>query len=150
MGQDDETIDVVTGRVVKLRGNEKVRQQVARFLSVEYGIPVDDMARDCPIPTDAGGARRSVKKADLAELEALPGSGHTPQAWYGMWTNGLDFFFLHRESSRFGAKFEPRANWPIETSAGGALPSAVKMRRGEAAMLKTVFRRTHSEPGTRP
>jgi type I restriction enzyme M protein len=184
---DDETIDVVTGRVVKLRGNEKVRQQVARFLSVEYGIPVDDMARDFPIPVDSGGARRSVKKADLAvfasgephtlanlqrvvicksepkggravtklrtheqagadlaELETLLGSGQTPQARYGMWTNGLDFFFLHRESSRFGAKFEPRANWPVETSAGGVSPSAVKMRRGEAAMLKTVFRRCHN------
>lgn len=184
---DKDIIDVVTGCVVKLRGNEKVRQQVARFLSVEYGIPVDDMARDYPIPIGSGGGRRGVKKAalavfasgephtlanlqrvvickpepkggravtklrtheqagaDLAELEALLGSGQTPQARYGMWTNGLDFFFLHRESSRFGAKFEPRANWPIETSAGGALPSAVKMRRGEAAMLKTVFRRCHN------
>jgi type I restriction enzyme M protein len=72
---DDETIDVVTGSVVKLRGNEKVRQQVARFLSVEYGIPVDAMARDFPIPVDTGGARRSVKKADLAVFSS--GEPHT-------------------------------------------------------------------------
>lgn len=184
---DDETIDVITGRPVKLKGNETVRQQVARFLIVEYGIPVDDMARDFPIPVETTTARRGVKKADLAvfvsgephtlenlqrvvickpepkasravtklrthdqarqdlaELETLLGSSQTPQARYGMWTNGLDFFFLHRESSRFGAKFEPRANWPIETSVGASAPSALIMRRGEAAMLKTVFRRCHN------
>jgi type I restriction enzyme M protein len=184
---DDEIIDFITDKPVKLRGNERVRQQIARSLSVEYGIPVDDMARDFPIPVEVGGARRGVKKADigvfasgephtlenlqrvvickpepkggrsvtklrthdqarqdLAELETLLSSDKTPAARYGMWTNGLDFFFLHRETSRFGARFEPRANWPIETSAGGTLPSAVKMRRGEAAMLKTVFRRCHN------
>jgi type I restriction enzyme M protein len=184
---DDETIDFITGRPVKQRGNERVRQQIARSLSVEYGIPVDDMARDFPIPVEIGGARRGVKKADiavfapgephtpenlqrvvickpepkggravtklrthdqarqdLAELEVLLSSDKTPQARYGMWTNGLDFFFLHRDAARFGARFEPRANWPIETSAGGPMPSAVRMRRGEAAMLKTVFRRCHN------
>ena len=184
---DGEIIDFITDGPVKLRGNEPVRQQVARSLSVEYGIPVDDMARDFPIPIQTDSARRGVKKADIAvfgpgephtlenlqrvvickpepkggrsvtklrthdqarqdlsELEALLSSDKTPQARYGMWTNGLDFFFLHRETARFGAKFEPRANWPIETSAGGTLPSALRMRRGEAAMLKTVFRRCHN------
>jgi type I restriction enzyme M protein len=184
---EDETLDFITGEPVKLRGNEAVRQQIARSLSVEYGIPVEDMARDFPIPVDLDGARRRSVKADLAvfapgephelanlqrvvickpqpkggrgvtklrtheqagqdlaELERLLSSERTPQARYGMWTNGLDFFFLHRESSRFGAKFEPRANWPVETSLGGPLPSALRMRRGEAAMLKTVFRRCHN------
>ncbi len=183
---DDETIDFITDRPVRLRGNEAVRQQIARSLSVEYGIPVDDMARDFPIPIQTENARRGVKKADIAvfaqgephtlenlqrvvickpepkggrlvtklgprpgktgstELETLLSSDRTPQARYGMWTNGLDFFFLHRETARFGAKFEPRANWPIETSAGGAMASAARMRRGEAAMLKTVFRRCHN------
>jgi type I restriction enzyme M protein len=184
---EDETLDFITGEPVKLRGNEPVRQQIARSLSVEYGIPVEDMARDFPIPVDVGGARRRSMRADiavfapgephelanlqrvvickpppkagrgvtklrtheqagqdLAELETLLSSEKTPQARYGMWTNGLDFFFLHRESSRFGAKFEPRANWPVETSLGGPLPSALRMRRGEAAMLKTVFRRCHN------
>lgn len=183
---DDELIDFFTNRPVKRRGNEEVLQQIARSLSEEYGIPVEDMARDFAIPVDAGGTRRIRKadiavfapgephtlgnlqrvvickpapkagrsvtklrthdqaKKDLAELEILLSSEQTPQARYGMWTNGLDFFFLHRETARFGAKFEPRANWPVDTSAGGPLPSATRMRRGEAAMLKTVFRRCHN------
>lgn len=185
---ENEGIDFITGTLVRLGGKEDVRQQIARALSVEYSISVDDMARDFAIPVETGTVgRRGVKKADIAvfvagsahtlenlervvickpepkpgrsvtklrtheqagkdldELELLLSSSQTPQASYGMWTNGVDFFFLHRESARFGARFEPRANWPVETSAGAPVPSAAKMRRGEAAMLKTVFRRCHN------
>ncbi|WP_239395155.1 class I SAM-dependent DNA methyltransferase [Frankia sp. CiP3] len=185
---ENEVIDFITGRPVKQGGKEDVRQQIAKALSVEYSVSVDDMARDFAIPVETGtGGRRGVKKADIAvfvagsehslenlervvickpepkagrsvtklrtheqagkdleELELLLSSPQTPRASYGMWTNGVDFFFLHREAARFGANFEPRANWPVETSVGAPVPSAAKMRRGEAAMLKTVFRRCHN------
>jgi type I restriction enzyme M protein len=184
----DEVIDFITGNPVKLRGNEAVRQQIARALQVEYSVAVDDMHRDFPIQVEVGATgRRAIKKADIAvftqgmphepenlervvickpgpkggrsvtklrtheqaaqdleELEILLGSQRTPRARYGLWTNGVDFFFLYRESSRFGPQFEPRANWPVEASVGAPVPSAAKMRRGEAAMLKTVFRRCHN------
>jgi type I restriction enzyme M protein len=185
---DKEVIDYISDRPVKLTGNEPVRQRIARALFHEYGISVDDMERDFPIPIEVEGKRRSVKRADIAifapdtphtlanlqrvvvckpepklsrnvtkirtheqaqrdleELELLLGTPMTPQAKYGMWTNGLDFFFLHRESTRFGVKFEPRADWPIEAgSASGSVASAARLRRGEAAMLKTAFRRCHN------
>ena len=43
---EDETIDFITGKPVKLKGNEEVRQRVARALYYEYGIRVQDMERD--------------------------------------------------------------------------------------------------------
>jgi type I restriction enzyme M protein len=185
---EDEIIDYITDRPVKLKGNEPVRQHIARALFHEYGISVDDMARDFPIPIEIEGRRRGVRRADIAvfapdkphtlanlqrvvvckpkpkpgravtkirtheqaqkdleELEILLGTPQTPNARYGMWTNGLDFFFLHRESTRFGVKFEPRSDWPLDaSSASGTVASAARLRRGEAAMLKTAFRRCHN------
>lgn len=185
---EDEIIDYITDKPVKLRGNEEVRQRIARALFHEHGISVDDMARDFPIPIEIEGRRRGVKRADIAifvpdepktlvnlqrvvlckpepklsrtvtkirtreqahkdleELEILLGTPATPNAQYGMWTNGLDFFFLHRENTRFGVNLEPRADWPIDpASVSGTVASAARLRRGEAAMLKTAFRRCHN------
>ncbi|MER5623046.1 N-6 DNA methylase [Streptosporangium sp. NPDC002544] len=186
---EDETIDFITGKPIKLKGSEPVRQRIARVLFHEYGISVDDMARDFPIPIQIDGKRKTTKKADiavfahgapktlanlrrvvvckpepkagrtvtkirmfsqaqedLAELETLLGTESTPLAQYGMWTNGLDFFFLYKESTRFGAKFEPRADWPLadESVGSGSVASVARLRRGEAGMLKTAFRRCHN------
>jgi len=186
---DDEIIDFITGKRIQAKGNELVRQRIARALFHEYGISVTDMERDFPIPVEAVGRRRTTKKADIAifahgaphtlenlrrvvvckpepktsrtvtkirtysqaqkdleELEALLGTEATPQAQYGMWTNGLDFFFLYKESTRFGARFEQRADWPIadESVRSGTVASVARLRGGEAAMLKTAFRRCHN------
>ncbi|CNE21843.1 N-6 DNA methylase [Mycobacterium tuberculosis] len=186
---DDETIDYITGDPVKLKGNEPVRQRIARALFHEYGISVDDMEAGFPIPVQSDGSRRKTKKADIAifapgskhelenlrrvvickpepkagktvtkirtyeqasadllELETLLGTDATPEARYGMWTNGLDFFFLYKESGRFGAKFEKRTNWPPseESINSGTVASVARLRRGEASMLKTAFRRCHN------
>ncbi|WP_173099165.1 methylation-associated defense system DNA methyltransferase MAD2 [Actinomadura verrucosospora] len=186
---DDETIDFITGKPVKLKGSEPVRQRIAKALALEYKIAVSDMEPGFPIPVQADGSRRKTKKADIAvfapdsehtlanlrrvvickpepkpgrtvtkirtyeqarddleELELLLGTEATPEARYGMWTNGLDFFFLYKESKRFGATFERRTNWPLgdESTSDRSGASAVRLRRGEAAMLKTAFRRCHN------
>ena len=185
---EDEAIDFITGQPVKLRGNEGVRQQVARALYGEYGIRVQDMERDFRIDAEVDG-RKSRKKADiaifepetehtmanlrrvvvckpepkggrsvtklrtfaqaekdLAELKTLLGTEATPQVHYGMWTNGVDFFFLEKETNRWSATFEPRASWPLadESMQPGTVVSVGKLRRGEAGMLKTAFRRCHN------
>ncbi|SFO15916.1 type I restriction enzyme M protein [Actinomadura madurae] len=186
---DDEIIDFITGKRVRDRGSEPVRQRVARALFHEYGISVADMERDFPIPVDAVGRRRTTKKADIAifeheaehrpenlrrvvickpepkasrkvtkirtytqakedleELETLLGTEATPRAQYGMWTNGVDFFFLYKESTRFGARFEQRADWPLadESVQSGTVVSVARLRRGEREMLKTAFQRCHN------
>ena len=103
-------------------------------------------------PQPKGG--RSVTKLrtfaqadkDLEELRLLLGTEATPQIQYGMWTNGIDFFFLEKETSRWNAKFAERASWPVADQTGetGAAASVGRLRRGEAAMLKTAFRRCHN------
>ena len=185
---EDEAIDFITGRPVKLKGNEPVRQQVARALYAEYGIRVQDMERDFRIDVEVEG-RKARKRADiavfepetehtmanlrrvvvckpepkggrtvtklrthtqaekdLAELKTLLGTEATPQVHYGMWTNGVDFFFLEKETNRWSATFEPRASWPLadESLQPDTVVSVGKLRRGEAGMLKTAFRRCHN------
>jgi type I restriction enzyme M protein len=71
---EDEAIDFITGNPVKLKGNEEVRQQVARALYGEYGIRVQDMERDFRIDVEVEG-RKARKKADIAIFE--PEAGHT-------------------------------------------------------------------------
>ena len=188
---EDEIIDFITNKPVKLKGNEEVRQRIARGLYFEYRFRVEDMERDFPIQVSATGQRRTTKRADiaifepyaehtlanlrrvvickpapkegrtvtkirtyqqaqkdLAELETLLGTDSTPQVEYGMWTNGVDFFFLRKETGKYGfsAKFEPRANWPSadDSSDPGIAASVSRLRRGETAMLKTAFRRCHN------
>lgn len=185
---EDEAIDFITGAPVKLRGNEEVRQQVARALYAEYGIRVQDMERDFRIDVDVEGrkarkradiavfepetehtlanlrrvvvckpspkAGRTVTKLrtytqadkDLAELKILLGTEATPQVHYGMWTNGVDFFFLEKETNRWNATFQPRASWPLadDSVQPDTVVSVSKLRRGEAGMLKTAFRRCHN------
>jgi type I restriction enzyme M protein len=185
---EDEVTDLITAKVVKLKGNEEVRQRIALALFHEYGISILDMERDFPIPVYTDGVRRTTKKADIAifehgathtleslrrvvickpepkggrvtkvrtfeqagkdldELTTLLGTEATPKAEYGMWTNGIDFFFLHKEVGRFSATFTPRADWPLpdESAEGGTITSVARLRRGEAGMLKTAFRRCHN------
>ena len=103
-------------------------------------------------PEPKGG--RSVTKIrtytqaekDLADLETLLGTEATPQVQYGMWTNGIDFFFLHKTTTKFSAKFEPQASWPLadESVRPDTVASVGRLRRGEAGMLKTAFRRCHN------
>jgi type I restriction enzyme M protein len=185
---EDETIDFITNKPVKLKGNEEVRQHIARALYYEYGFMLDDMQRDFPIRVETESGRRLKKadiaifspgdghtlenlrrviickpepntsrsatkirtfaqaKDDLADLKALLGTESTPQVEYGMWTNGLDFFCLRKETTRWGATFEERADWPLasESAESPTITSVARLRRGEEAMLKTVFRRCHN------
>lgn len=74
---EDEVTDFITGSAVKLKGNEEVRQRIARALFHEYGISTRDMARDFPIPVNQDGQRRATKKADIAIFEH--DAPHTPE-----------------------------------------------------------------------
>lgn len=186
---DDETIDYITGNRIKLKGSEPVRQRIARALFHEYGISVDDMARDFPIQISVEGQRKVTKKADIAifapgsehtlanlrrivickpepkagravtkirtftqakkdieELQTLLGTESTPQLQYGMWTNGLDIFYLYKEPNRFGARFDELAYWPKadEEIGSATVASVARLRRGEAEMLRLAFRRCHN------
>ncbi|WP_412738552.1 methylation-associated defense system DNA methyltransferase MAD2 [Krasilnikovia sp. MM14-A1259] len=85
-------------------------------------------------------------KTEQAELEALLGAEDFPERRYGMWTDNVDFFFIEKESGRFGATYHQRADWPLAdgTVGSGQVASAQQLRRAEPEMLKVTFRRCHN------
>lgn len=65
---------------------------------------------------------------------------------YGLWTNGLDFFFLEKRATRFEVDFDPIGYWPTAGDSQGTPETASRavMRRADEAMLRTAFRRCHN------
>src|SRR5215467_3580670 len=69
-----------------------------------------------------------------------------PTCQYGLWTNGLDMFFLRKEITRFDTLFEPRADWPLaeESQGSRSVVSDARLRRADPEMLRMAFRRCHN------
>ena len=65
---EDTATDYITGHEVKDSPKERVRQRIVRALFHEYGLAVEDMASDFPIPVDVDGKRRR-KKVEVAIFE---------------------------------------------------------------------------------
>jgi type I restriction enzyme M protein len=65
---------------------------------------------------------------------------------WGLWTNGLDFYFFEKEVSRFDTKFHPRGDWPLADGTLGSrtVASDQQLRRADRDMLLTAFRRCHN------
>jgi type I restriction enzyme M protein len=184
---EDVAPDYITGRAVKDSPKERVRQRIARALFHEYGLSVEGMEPDFPIPVEIGGRTRRKKveiaifahdkehvlqnlrrvvicrpepkngkkgvtklrdheqaAKDLEELKEFMTA--VPSCQYGLWTNGLDFFFLRKEITRFDTVFEPRADWPLadESQESRSVVSDARLRRADPEMLRTAFRRCHN------
>ena len=67
-------------------------------------------------------------------------------AQYGLWTNGLDFFFLQKKQKRFETVFEPIGDWPLadESIRTKDVLSDAHTRKADEEMLKITFRRCHN------
>jgi len=65
---------------------------------------------------------------------------------YGLWTNGLEFFFLQKKASRFQVETEPIGDWPLadETIGSKEVVSHAHTRKADPEMLRTAFRRCHN------
>lgn len=65
---------------------------------------------------------------------------------YGLWTNGLEFFFFRVDRKRFDAKFQPIGDWPLSDESIGTrdVASHANLRRADPEMLRTAFRRCHN------
>ena len=81
---------------------------------------------------------------DLRELKEIM-EAVTP-CMFGLWTNGLDVFFLHKNPSRFGSSFEPTTDWPTSDNTQGSLSvlSFTQLRQADEDMLRLAFRRCHN------
>jgi len=65
---------------------------------------------------------------------------------YGLWTNGLEFFFFQVKRTKFDVKFNPIGDWPLAEESIGTrdVVSHAKLRRADPEMLRTAFRRCHN------
>jgi type I restriction enzyme M protein len=81
---------------------------------------------------------------DLEEIETLMRELDTVQ--YGLWTNGLEFFFLEKEQRRFEIKCNPIGDWPMAEESLGTkeVLSDAHTRVADNEMLKITFRRCHN------
>src|SRR5690554_4076634 len=181
--EEGKILDYITGDPIKDSTKEQVRQRIARALFHEYGISVEDMARDFKMRIDGRkkkgadiaifepGTKRSVenlRRIVICEKEPKPGKGGTKMrdhdqakkefallhaamaeaegCRYGLWTNGLEFFFFEKEVTRFDVKFKPIGDWPMADESVGSrdVVSAARMRRADPEMLRIAFRRCHN------
>ncbi|UEL29466.1 N-6 DNA methylase [Pseudarthrobacter sp. L1SW] len=85
-------------------------------------------------------------KSEMSLLQDLLGAEDYPERSWGLWTDNVDFFFIEKETTRWGAEFHERADWPLSdgTVGSGQVVSAQQLRRAEPEMLKTTFRRCHN------
>ncbi|RKF20174.1 restriction endonuclease subunit M [Alginatibacterium sediminis] len=65
---------------------------------------------------------------------------------WGLWTNGIEFFFVEKEESRFDTKFNAVGDWPLadETMGSRDVASNAQLRTADREMLLTAFRRCHN------
>lgn len=73
----------------------------------------------------------------MVEVEAIQ---------YGLWTNGLEFFFLEKVQKRFETNCHPIGDWPIAEESLGTkdVVSDAHTRVADQEMLKITFRRCHN------
>lgn len=81
---------------------------------------------------------------DLEEIENIMREVDAVQ--YGLWTNGLEFFFIEKEQKKFETKCNPIGDWPLAEESVGTkdVLSDAHTRVADNEMLKITFRRCHN------
>lgn len=82
--------------------------------------------------------------SDLNDVEDI--MRQIPSCEYGLWTNGLELFFLEKEESRFETRCNPIGDWPMAEESTGTkdVVSDAHTRVADNEMLKVTFRRCHN------
>lgn len=82
--------------------------------------------------------------ADLEDVETI--MREVEAVKYGLWTNGLEFFFLEKDLKRFETQCNPIGDWPMAEESVGTkdVISDAHTRVADTEMLKITFRRCHN------
>ncbi|XMO77494.1 N-6 DNA methylase [Roseibacillus persicicus] len=89
---------------------------------------------------------RDYKQAEK-DLEDLKGFMlAADESEWGLWTNGLERFFLKKHRKRFETLFDPHGDWPNADGTLGTIDahSESYMRKATEVELKRAFRRCHN------
>ncbi|HNU99737.1 MAG TPA: N-6 DNA methylase, partial [Verrucomicrobiota bacterium] len=97
------------------------------------------------------GKRSVVKIRDFAQaekdLEELQGVMTAAEGCeWGLWTNGLERFFLRKEKRRFEVRFAPHGDWPMAdgTMSTPDVHAETYVRPGDENALRRAFQRCHN------
>jgi type I restriction enzyme M protein len=96
---------------------------------------------------DKGAYKMRDHEQAAKDLEVLKAAMTACEACrFGLWTNGLEFFFFQIERTRFDVKFKPIGDWPLSDESLGTrdVASHATLRRADPEMLRTAFRRCHN------
>ncbi|HEX9048503.1 MAG TPA: type I restriction enzyme HsdR N-terminal domain-containing protein, partial [Verrucomicrobiae bacterium] len=101
---------------VKVEGKRK-KADIAIF-EVAKEHTIENLRRVVVCRPEPNLGRRSVTKIrdfdqadkDLEELKGIMLAA--PGCDWGLWTNGLERFFLRKDKRRFETRFEPNGDWP--------------------------------------
>lgn len=133
-------------------GGRKKKLDVAVFRAGSEEHTVENLRRAVICQKQPSNGKKSVPKLrdhdqakeDLQELEGF--MTEVPECKWGLWTNGLDIFYVEKEQTRFDVKFKPIGYWPLADESQGTadIVSSARMRRADAEMLRLAFRRCHN------
>jgi type I restriction enzyme M protein len=97
------------------------------------------------------GKKSVVKIRDFAQaekdLDELKGIMIAAEGCeWGLWTNGLERFFLRKEKRRFEVRFAPHGDWPLAdgTMSTPDMHAETYVRPGDENALRRAFQRCHN------
>lgn len=118
-------------------GSEHTAENVRRLVVCQKELKVGDR----------GAVKMRDHEQAEKDLELLKAAmSACANCKYGLWTNGLEFFFFQVEHKRFDVKFRPIGDWPMGDESLGTrdVASHARLRRADPEMLRTAFRRCHN------
>lgn len=82
------------------------------------------------------------------DLELLENTMRTlPNCDWGLWTNGIEFFYVQKTQTRFDIEFNPVGDWPLGDDTVGTKfieGTEQHLRTAKEDVLKITFRRCHN------
>ena len=83
-------------------------------------------------------------REDLEELKQVMSAADG--CIWGLWTNGIEQFFLKKTKTRFEDRFEPQGDWPLGDESTGSpdVHSDTYLRKASEEALRSAFRRCHN------
>ncbi|HOX02199.1 MAG TPA: N-6 DNA methylase [Candidatus Paceibacterota bacterium] len=81
---------------------------------------------------------------DLLELKGVMTAAEGCE--WGLWTNGLERFFLRKEKRRFEVRFAPHGDWPMADGSMSTpdMHAETYVRPGDENALRRAFQRCHN------
>jgi type I restriction enzyme M protein len=135
---------------VKVEGKRK-RVDIAIFEATKQHIPENLQRAVICRPLPNVGRKSVIKIRDYAQaekdLDELKGIMIAAESCeWGLWTNGLERFFLHKEKRRFEVRFAPYGDWPMAdgTMSTPDMHAETYVRPGDENALRRAFQRCHN------